>query len=646
MLASYRRNVTVALALILAAHTTLAQHTFERTKTVDKQTSGVPPVPVADFTSIQEALDSFDDDDHPITEKWTILIYAGTYAEAVTLGTNANGVDLVNVDLVGVDRDAVIIKPPGNTDAITISGSDARNNTIRNLTIETDDDTYNSGHGIVIKHAGTGGDPTGVKIVDVTIICNGDDSIGVCFPTAAEDVQIHGVTIEKSGLGLPAIHGHKCTRMRISECRAFIVDGNAVSVGDDCRITDSVIIVDERFGEGGGHDDTAAIKGTARTGLRVSGCKLEARLQGMTLSECSDVVVSDCELLGSHSGVSLNCGDDILFQNCTIVADSAKGIHQTPYYEAYNGVQIGAAQCEPGSIRFVGCRIRAHSAIDNHSANGVYVNAAPDPSDGPVQFIDCSISSDVTVIDEEHEHQARAFGVVGDEADAVALIGGSVTSSDADEREDDQFDLANNAASGLGIRVSGTKLSKWKGPIGAAGRQKSVVQRTIDVAAPSAVAILASTPLTEEEQPNVTPDHQPDVYRVLSVRGKVGGMTQDVYIVGTDWGGNPITDKITLDGTTNPVEGVKPFKTVDHIILPARSAIGQQVSVGTTTKLGLQFPISAVSDVQQLGKKASNENSYTLISIGQDAVDAVYATVDVGTIAADDSFEWAVLASE
>ena len=52
---------------------------------------------------------SFDDDDDPITEKWTILIYAGTYAEAVTLGTNANGVDLVNVDLVGVDRDAVII---------------------------------------------------------------------------------------------------------------------------------------------------------------------------------------------------------------------------------------------------------------------------------------------------------------------------------------------------------------------------------------------------------------------------------------------------------------------------------------------------------------------------------------------------------
>ena len=66
--------------------------------------------------------------------------------------------------------------------------------------------------------------------------------------------------------------------------------------------------------------------------------------------------------------------------------------------------------------------------------------------------------------------------------------------------------------------------------------------------------------------------------------------------------------------------------------------------VGTTNKFGLYYPIASTSSVLQQGRKASSADSYILQSIG--TIDATYSTVDVGLVIANDSFEWAILASQ
>ena len=66
--------------------------------------------------------------------------------------------------------------------------------------------------------------------------------------------------------------------------------------------------------------------------------------------------------------------------------------------------------------------------------------------------------------------------------------------------------------------------------------------------------------------------------------------------------------------------------------------------IGTTAKLGLQFPISATSDVLQVSKRVAN--GYDIITFTQsDDVDATYSTINL-TITEGDSFEVAALASQ
>ena len=732
----------IGIGMVVLAGTNLAsaQHDWERTVTVD------PKQGAADHQTIQAAINDNKIGDDP-SERYTVLIYAGTYTEAVTLPDTKE-----NVDLVGVDRDAVIIKAPADGDGITIQGDGARNNTIRNLTIITDDDDEDQGRGIVIKEQTTGGTPTGVKIVDVTIKCEGENSDGVHIEDRAEDIEIRGVRITTSepashavvvsggttqnpsknirildsrigtnggvtghggsasdglhvddpaedieirntfirldglggAVGLDAnvsdidlekvtvrstaqaggMYAASSTRLRMTNCDVLQHDGHGIVVGTDTRISNSsIIIVDSSFGGAGQtQDDNAGISADAESGLRVSNCKLRGRLHGMRLvGNCTDAVVTNCELIGSHYGVLVECGDDILFQSCAIVGDSANGRVTSPSPPNYHGVFIDDKQdpgaCEPGEIRFVSCDIRALSDETDVGAYGVRVKAAPSSTDRPIRFIDCAITSRATAAGSPGPNDAKSFGVVADEADAVALIGGSVTSSDADEREADQFDLLNSAASGVAIRVSGTKLSKWKGATGAAGRHKSVIQRTIDVDAPDDDWIRVETDLPtsgEGDYQEVDPSNQPDVYRTLVVEGvEVGGsfsISGNVYVLGTNWAGDRIVESFDLDNLEHKDVGDKAFKTVTKIHLPIHANNVGKVKVGMTNKLGLYYPLSATGDVIQWGRKASAEDSYTIQDLtGEHGlnVDEIYGTVEPKDgITADDSFEWAILASQ
>ncbi len=78
----------------------------------------------------------------------------------------------------------------------------------------------------------------------------------------------------------------------------------------------------------------------------------------------------------------------------------------------------------------------------------------------------------------------------------------------------------------------------------------------------------------------------PDVPRVLSIVGNAAGITGNVVVTGTNIAGATITDTIAANGTTT-VNGAKAFKTVTQIVVPARNAGGDTISIGTAKIFGL-----------------------------------------------------------
>ena len=172
------------------------QHDFSFTKTVD-------PSGRADFTTIQGAIDSIT----PGGDRWTVLIYAGEYDEAVTLGA-----DDENIDLVGIDRGSVIINATGfDTHGIVItSGTEtSRNNRIANLTIKTAD-----GIGIKIVKGGT---------------------------PVPKDIAIEGVTIDAKGPGNNGIEGSVADTVRIFDCKITSQKGLAINRGKNFDIVHTVL---------------------------------------------------------------------------------------------------------------------------------------------------------------------------------------------------------------------------------------------------------------------------------------------------------------------------------------------------------------------------------------------------------------------
>lgn len=717
-----RNNLTTAaVGLLVALHAAGSRAqvgglTF--TKTVD------PTQGAADFQTISGAVGDIDDPD----EKWTVLVFAGTCVENVTLGP-----DKQNIDIVGVDPDAVIIAPPAGSDAITIQGDGQRNNTIRNLTIIT----AGGRSGIVIRQQTSNGNPGAVAIDGVRIRATSGASTGVRIEAAADDVQItncaieagnesrgvwvvpHGVpanfvrslTIRDSrldtrgggtanwaidvahpldgfqlsnvymGLDAPGfalrlaggsegsrdlnlagvviratqggnlIDAALATGLRVSNCDILDVDADfLLAVGANTTITNSSLVIDKDCGPHRiGHDDGAAVQAVGKTGLRISGSRLQGREGGLRLLEnCRDVVVSNSELGGVFYGVRLECGEDIQLQHCRLFADERLRRRDDPDPPAdlppqYAGLWLDEREddptCEPGRIELVACDLRAVNEQDaTRSVFGVLASAAPTPAAGPARLSDCAI--DARRLDAASA--GRCFGAAATEAAALALVGGVVASFDADERDPNQFDLLNLAGPAFGIRTSGTRFSKWKGPIAPAVQAAAFVQREVNVAAPSDTAILSYTSLTPQEQPITSGITAPDVYRVLAATRVPAVLSQSVYVIGTDVAGNRITEVIQFGAGEGEKSGLKPFQTVAKIILPAQTAPNQTLAVGTNARLGLRVPISAAGDVQQQARKAADAGSYVVEAVG--SVDATFATVDVGAITAGDSFEFTILA--
>ena len=142
-----------ALAFILLF---ASGHTFGQAL---HRTIRVDPSGIYDKTTIAAALTQIGTDP---PDKWTVLIYPGTYNENVDLHAGQSK----NVDIVGIDRDAVIIAPSTGDGIKCDQRSAGGNNSIRNLTVKPA-----AGHGILI------GDDT--TISNVVVEAMGTDKNGI-----------------------------------------------------------------------------------------------------------------------------------------------------------------------------------------------------------------------------------------------------------------------------------------------------------------------------------------------------------------------------------------------------------------------------------------------------------------------------------
>lgn len=109
-------------------------------------------------------------------------------------------------------------------------------------------------------------------------------------------------------------------------------------------------------------------------------------------------------------------------------------------------------------------------------------------------------------------------------------------------------------------------------------------------AAASTTGVHASIVLLAGTQTVTTGITNPSPARIVTITPtKAGGaaITGNVVITGTDIRGNTITDTIACGADTVTVLGVKAFKTVTSIALPARQSADDAIVIGTGSALGL-----------------------------------------------------------
>ncbi len=142
--------------------------------------------------------------------------------------------------------------------------------------------------------------------------------------------------------------------------------------------------------------------------------------------------------------------------------------------------------------------------------------------------------------------------------------------------------------------------------------------------APSATLIVGATTLDPEQPTVLLPGDydDPDCFRTLSVSGNQNDVYASIVILGKDWAGQTVQETILASGTMT-ADGNLPFKTIDKITFPAKSANGQTVSVGVTNKLGFYRPPALDGVVERLTVAGSHQFNPTV-------------DVDNGTIAVND----------
>lgn len=136
-------------------------------------------------------------------------------------------------------------------------------------------------------------------------------------------------------------------------------------------------------------------------------------------------------------------------------------------------------------------------------------------------------------------------------------------------------------------------------------------------------------------------------WATITYTGDETGVLPCVVIEGTNWAGEYQRDIIVMNGT-NSTKGNRPFVTVTTIMAPAYANSGDTVSIGVCDKLGLSDTVETTTDLLYQARKASAATSFALEALGTTDFNIhgngyqgiSNMTVDVGTITANDAFEF------
>lgn len=159
------------------------------------------------------------------------------------------------------------------------------------------------------------------------------------------------------------------------------------------------------------------------------------------------------------------------------------------------------------------------------------------------------------------------------------------------------FDLNNamtaNQNVGLGTLLNDVLFGGLPDPAVGTIANMSAVKYTVAPAVGSATATKAAFALTDAAQEGIVAGiTNPDVPRVVSIKGNASGITGNVVVHGTNINDEVISDTIALNGSTE-VAGAKAFKTVTSIDYPAETHVGTDtVSIGRGVKIGFPAIIS------------------------------------------------------
>lgn len=167
-----------------------------------------------------------------------------------------------------------------------------------------------------------------------------------------------------------------------------------------------------------------------------------------------------------------------------------------------------------------------------------------------------------------------------------------------------------------------------------------ISQVMANVAAASATSVhsaitLPATGTTEVSTGITNPGH----YRCLSVTGNAVGIYASIIVYGKDWADRSIHETIVASGNTT-INGNFAFKSVEKIVVGARTTAGDTVSVGVSDKLGLYRPLkgAVAGSFVQLLRKATAADEYSVEGTGP-TVSTTYDTIlPNGGITGNDSF--------
>lgn len=203
-------------------------------------------------------------------------------------------------------------------------------------------------------------------------------------------------------------------------------------------------------------------------------------------------------------------------------------------------------------------------------------------------------------------------------------------------------------ARGISQPASANETNPTSGAVGGSKTPRVITQRAVNVAEPSATAIYPATPLSTAEQVIVPTDPgltQPDNDRALTatlIEPQPGGTALPVTIIGTNWKGERITETANVTGTT---EFHKAFRSVKKIVLPARGTPGQQVSIGTSAKLGLHVPVTDANGLLRVSRGVAG-TEFVPQAFNPADLDLVNQTLNISNVTDGASYEFTFRASE